>query len=347
VQPLPKKPLNLSTPILDVRSPGEYAQGALPRSANVPILSDEERARIGTTYKHSGHDAAVTLGHELVTGEVKQLRVQQWVAFIKEHPDARVMCWRGGQRSQIAQSWLAEQGHEVARIPGGYKSLRRTCIETLDHAGRDNKPWWVLAGRTGVRKTVLLRRLPNSIDLEGFAHHRGSAFGALEHPQPAPATFENALAYAYSRHDHDTLVLEDESRTIGRLALPGTWHARMQLAPLVLLEADLHTRVSNIVEEYVDQAIAAGQRPEHLQQHYRDALRRIAKRLGGALHQQIDQLIARAFRENCGHEEWVRALLHDYYDPMYDYQLRTKTSRIRYRGDMADVQAYLEQLAQR
>jgi len=336
--------LRLSTPILDVRSPGEYSHGALPDCTNLPILNDDERARVGTTYKQAGHDAAVTLGHELVAGEIKQARVQLWVAFVEENPDARVMCWRGGQRSLIAQSWLAEQGHDVARIPGGYKRLRRACIETLDHAGRDTKPWWVLAGRTGVHKTVLLGKLPNSIDLEGLAHHRGSAFGALEHAQPAPATFENTLACAYLRHDHDSLVLEDESRTIGRLALPGTWHARMQLAPLVVLEADLHTRVANIVEEYVDQAIAAGQHPEHLQQHYRDALRRISKRLGGALYQQIDQLIERAFREDCGHEDWVRSLLRDYYDPMYDYQLRSKQSRIRYRGDVADVQAYLEQL---
>jgi len=353
VPPLPNQPRSLTaaqgllsqaTPILDVRSPGEFDQGCVPGSTNLPILTDDERAKVGVSYKHSGPDAAGALGHELVAGDIKQARVEQWVACIKANPTAKVMCWRGGQRSAIAQDWLSERGHSITRVEGGYKRLRRACIDTLDAASHDDKPWWVLAGRTGVHKTALLCSLPNAIDLEGLAHHRGSAFGAHPSPQPAPATFENALACAYLQHHHDTLVLEDESRTIGRLALPGNWHARMQRAPLVLLEADLQTRVANIVTEYVDQAIAAGQSPDQLQQHYRAALERISRRLGGVLYRKIDKLIERAFRDNHGHEDWVRSLLRDYYDPMYDYQLRKKQSRIRYQGSMNEVRPYLEQL---
>jgi len=36
--------------ILDVRSPAEYADDHIPGAINVPVLNDEERARIGTLF---------------------------------------------------------------------------------------------------------------------------------------------------------------------------------------------------------------------------------------------------------------------------------------------------------
>jgi tRNA 2-selenouridine synthase len=33
------------------------------------------------------------------------------------------------------------------------------------------------------------------------------------------------------------------------------------------------------------------------------------------------------------HRRWIRQLLSDYYDPMYDYQLEKKLERVRLRGD--------------
>jgi len=329
------------TPLLDVRAPVEYAQGSLPGSHNLPILTDAERTQVGLTYKSAGHAAAVALGHQLVDAAERAVRVARWSEFIAHHPHAQVMCWRGGQRSQLAQAWLAAAGHHVPRIVGGYKALRRVCVETLEAAATSTTPWWVIAGRTGVQKTLLIRQLHNSIDLEGLAHHRGSAFGAHPQPQPTPASFENALACKYLRHTADTVVLEDESRTIGRLALPQAWHARMQEAPLVLLEASQDARIAHIVDEYVTQALASGETQRALHVRYRDSLQRISRRLGGALHTRIQTLLDAAFANTGSHEAWVAALLQGYYDPMYDYQLTNKRQRIRFQGDRQAVAEFL------
>jgi len=350
VQPSPKKHLNRSpaqqllqqgTALLDVRAPAEFEQGAVPNSTNMPILTDSERARVGTTYKHSGPAAAQALGHKLVSGVVKAERIHHWKTFLADHPGAWVMCWRGGLRSQLTQQWLAAEGCHVQRVSGGYKALRQACMATLEAAPAEGKHWWVVAGRTGVQKTVLIDRLPNSINLEQLAHHRGSAFGAFVDAQPNPACFENSLACAYLQHTQDVLVLEDESRTIGRLALPAAWHAHMQQAPLVLLEASPQQRVQHIVQEYVTDALAAGETADALQQRYADSLQRISRRLGGVLYSEIDALLQAAFSGTASHEAWVARLLEGYYDPMYDYQLSKKEQRIRFRGNMQEVQEYL------
>lgn len=168
-------------PLLDVRAPAEFALGQLPNSLNAPILNDAERKRVGITYKQQGHDAAVTVGHRLVNGAVKERRIAAWREFCARHPDAMVMCWRGGQRSALAQQWLAEAGLTQQRVSGGFKALRNACLNVLDNPG---KRWWLVSGRTGSAKTLLIQALDTSIDLEGLANHRGSAFGRRLSPQP-------------------------------------------------------------------------------------------------------------------------------------------------------------------
>ncbi len=336
--------LRRGTPLLDVRAPGEYEKGSVPNSVNLPILNDEERAAVGTRYKQAGASAATELGHALVNGETRAGRIDAWRTWLAAHPDARLTCWRGGQRSAIAQQWLADAGVSVPRIPGGYKALRHACLHVLATAATEPMPWLVLGGRTGTGKTVVVQEEARAIDLEGLAHHRGSAFGGHGDAQPPPATFENALACSALAHEGGVLLLEDESRTIGRLAVPETWHARMQQSPLVLVEADLQTRAEHIAREYIDDARAGGQTDEVLHARYADALRRIARRLGGLRHDRIRDLLNQAFEARVPHTVWITALLAEYYDPMYDYQLKGKRDRVVFRGSRPEVTAYLAEL---
>jgi tRNA 2-selenouridine synthase len=324
------------TPFLDVRAPAEFAQGTVPGAQNFPLLTDDERARVGITYRQQGHDTAVRVGHRLVHGAIRAARVEAWRDFARAHPDAWIYCWRGGERSAIARQWLAEAGAELPRVPGGYKALRHACIAALARAAAEDRRWLVLSGRTGSGKTRLLNKLTNAIDLEGLARHRGSAFGARETEQPPPATFENALAVAWLQHSSAALVLEDESRTIGRLALPEPWFQRMQRSPVAMLETPFAERCANIVSEYVDEPLAAGVDPQILQARYSAALGRIERRLGGLRRQHISAALEEGFASGA-HDRWIGLLLEWYYDPLYDHHLAAKQERTVWRGTAEEL----------
>ncbi|MYE83706.1 MAG: tRNA 2-selenouridine(34) synthase MnmH, partial [Gammaproteobacteria bacterium] len=313
--------------------------GAFPEAVNLPLLTDDERHQVGIRYKQAGGDAALELGHELVSGDTRERRIEAWRAWGERHPDGALYCWRGGLRSEIAQQWLGVAGRTVPRVAGGFKALRSFCLKTL---GRDT-PWIVLAGRAGSDKTGILTALPRHVDLEGLANHRGSAFGKRDTPQPPPIAFENALAAWILRLTRDAgaspqtpIAIEDESRTIGRLAVPGRVFEGMQEAPVVVVETGRADRIANIYRGYVAADEGARTRLEQ-------ALDNIRRRLGGERHSAVGQAMQEAFErgEPERHHAWIAMLLDWYYDPMYDYQLSRKEDRIVLRGGRDEVAGYL------
>ena len=341
--------LDQSSQLIDVRAPEEFAKGALPNSINLPILNDEERARVGKCYRSNGQQAAIALGHKLVTHDLRAVRIADWVNAINEGA-RNIYCWRGGMRSQLAEQWLAEQGVQINRIDGGFKALRNACIDQLDFFSTQGD-WLLIGGRTGSGKTEVLRELGDTIDLEGIAHHRGSAFGGYPDGQPTPISFENELAIASLQHIQQAstpagqanyrVVLEDEGSTIGRLGLPISWHQRMQHSPILILEVERDKRVENILQEYVGDDTQS----QELANRYDDALSRISRRLGGDQTVKIRQALLEAFTtgEADAHRRWIEKLLIHYYDPMYDYQIARKQERILLRGSVNELQAHLAQ----
>lgn len=325
---------------IDVRAPAEFLEGAVPGAVNLPILTDTERHQVGLTYKTAGQSAAIAKGQALVSGARKRERVKAWLRVTQQHPNVWLYCWRGGMRSEFAVRWLAECGADVGRVPGGFKALRQCCLTELE-AAPGRKSWMILAGRTGSGKTQIIRQRRESIDLEGLANHRGSAFGSQPGGQPTPVSFENELAVAFLRHSTPLLLLEDESRTIGRLALPEAWYQHMQRVPVIIVDAELEERVRNIRREYVTEPLAAGRSCKELHTHYQSAIDRIRRRLGGLRHQQVTDAVSEGFA-NDNHEPWIERLLTWYYDPMYDYQLARKQERVVARGDAAALNAYLD-----
>ncbi|PTT62477.1 tRNA 2-selenouridine(34) synthase MnmH, partial [Pseudomonas sp. HMWF007] len=118
-------------PLMDARAPVEFHKGAFPGVINLPLMNDIERQRIGTCYKQHGQQAAIELGHQLVSGTVKAERIQAWADFARAHPDGLIYCFRGGLRSQITQQWLHDEaGIDYPRVGGGYKAMRTFLIDT-------------------------------------------------------------------------------------------------------------------------------------------------------------------------------------------------------------------------
>ncbi|WP_281648694.1 tRNA 2-selenouridine(34) synthase MnmH [Parendozoicomonas sp. Alg238-R29] len=339
-------------PLLDVRAPIEYDKGAFPKSTNSPLLNDEERAQIGTCYKRKGHDAAVELGHQLVAGETRDERTQSWIEFTQQHPAGYIYCFRGGERSHMVQSWLKEGGVDYPLITGGYKALRNWLLDYLEDS-IDQCRFIILGGKTGTGKTRLLTRSPDHIDLEGLANHSGSSFGRRVGGQPTQIGFENNLAINLLKlrdQGINTFLLEDESKLIGRCCLPPTLKAKMDTAPILLLEEDLETRVQITFEEYISQNLK-----ENIALHGEEkgfglfseellaSIDRIRKRLGGVRHQEYRSIMEEALEqqqngeEPSRHKDWIAALLRDYYDPMYEYQLEQKQDRIVATGNQQQL----------
>lgn len=345
-------------PLVDVRAPVEYFKGTIPNAVNLPILNDEERAAVGTTYKNSGQNAAIELAHKLVSGEIRETRIQAWVNFFRKHPDARIYCFRGGLRSRFAAESLIPYGIHTEPIPGGYKCLRRLLIEELEPACiRDS--FAVVSGYTGSGKTELLRQLSENkraLDLEHFARHRGSAFGRLAKPQPTQINFENEMALQLARLTRSEcagpIVLEDESRQIGSLVIPQSLFHRISTSPVYVIERPRTERARRLVYEYLlgDESACAHESIEGIRNRLTMSLNAIKRRLGGADHTKFMKAMNAALDEQArsgsidSHIPWIEDLLARYYDPLYDRHLERIRERIFARGPVEEVAEALKAL---
>jgi tRNA 2-selenouridine synthase len=343
-------------PMMDVRAPVEFIKGSFPGVINLPLMNDNERQRVGTCYKQEGQQAAITLGHQLVSGEIKAARIQAWAEFARAHPEGLLYCFRGGLRSQITQQWLRDEaGIDYPRVGGGYKAMRSFLIDTLEQAIAQCD-FALLGGMTGTGKTEVLVQLRNGVDLEGHANHRGSSFGKRATGQPSNIDFENRLAIDFLKKRDagiEQFVLEDESRVVGSCALPLSLYQRMQEVPMVWLEDRFEDRVERILRDYVidlsaEFASVHGENGFALfSERLLESLNNVQKRLGGERHSRMLVLMEQALAEQGRsgavelHRGWIEGLLREYYDPMYVFQREKKGGRIEFAGERGAVIEYL------
>lgn len=290
-------------PIIDVRSPGEFTKGHIPGAINLPVFTDQERARVGTVYKQKSKDEAISLGLEIVGPKMKSIADTAKEYAINN--SLKVYCWRGGMRSK-KMAWLFDLvGIQTLIIKGGYKAYRNYIHEKFN----DIEHLIVIQGPTGSGKTQLLHTLMDKgeqvIDLEGLAHHKGSAFGALGEPdQPTTEQFQNRLANVVSEFNlNKPIWIESESMSIGRVYLPENLWKRMNDSTLVSIKVPREMRIENIIKEYGGFSIELlVSRIEHLKQ-----------KLGGEKMQRIIDYV------NNGKLYKAVDILLNYYDKSYDH----------------------------
>lgn len=294
--------------VLDARTPSEFAEDHIPGALSAPVLSDAERAEVGTLYKQVSPFDAKKLGGALVARNVAAL-VQ---ARFRDKPKdwkPLVYCWRGGKRSGAMAHILREIGWSAATLEGGYRAYRRWVVAQLDTVpGRF--AYVVVHGPTGSGKSRLLAALAAAgaqvLDLEALAAHRGSVLGGLpDRPQPSQKMFESLLLRELAGFDAGRPVfVEGESRKIGQLQVPDGLLSRMRASRCVALEAEVETRVSLLLDEYrhltADRAALAAQL---------DCLAGLHGR------EKIAQWKALAAQDRW--REFVARLLVEHYDPAY------------------------------
>ncbi|MCI5065491.1 tRNA 2-selenouridine(34) synthase MnmH [bacterium] len=350
--------------LLDVRSPSESRRYHLPNTTSIGILSDSERAYIGTLYKRHGPSVARQAGHWLVQGKTREDLCQRWRYAIRRNSISGLFCARGGLRSQLAQEWLSETGNTLWRVDGGYKALRTHLLSLLQRLPSE-LPFLVVTGKTGAGKTIFLQRVAQElasqydvIDLEQCAAHRGSAFGRESIPQPSQASFENLLALQLLQIKSSTgdtqptrpLLIEDESRTIGELLLPESFYLRLRSATRIELTRPISERVDILLEQYVDQRLAQLQDLSfscdpfenqkeipllRLRRALLTNLGKIRKKLGGVRYDSVRRVLEQAFSlqrrdgSTHHHRRWIELLLLWYYDPLYEKHLHRMRPLIR------------------
>ncbi|MFT6389279.1 MAG: tRNA 2-selenouridine synthase [Cellvibrionaceae bacterium] len=343
------------TPMIDVRAPVEFTKGAFPSSINAPLMNNDEREAVGTCYKEHGPDAAVELGHQLVFGDLKAQRIQKWQDFTNQHPDGILYCFRGGLRSRIAQQWLSDAGIDRPYVKGGYKAMRTYLLAQLQQRINQGQ-FIVLSGATGSGKTEVINDWPHSIDLEGLAKHRGSTFGKTFVPQPVQINFENTWSVAWLKRIHvddSPVLIEDESRLIGRITILPEYLAATRFASNILIEAPYEQRIARIRRDYFMNTLKHYQKNDPntaydlLDAFIREAVLRIKKRLGGTrftfINATLDSAIIALKSQNqwSGFDDIINILLSEYYDPMYEYQYQQKTDKTIFKGSHTEIVEWL------
>ncbi|MEM6261328.1 MAG: tRNA 2-selenouridine(34) synthase MnmH [Bacteroidota bacterium] len=313
-------------PVLDVRSPGEFRKGHIPHAHNLPLFDNDERALIGTMYKQQSREHAVEKGLEIV-GPKMTLLVQQAKQIA---PDKQVLlhCWRGGMRSESVAWLLSTAGFSVSLLKGGYKAYRKYVQQQLGIL----RKLVLIGGFTGSGKTEYLHALAELgeqiLDLEGLAHHKGSAFGGvLESAQPSSEHFENQLYEACTKMQVGKRIwVEDESRGLGQVFINDAFFQVMRQSPTIIMECPKEIRVNRLVETY-------SQAPKD---ELREGLEVIRRRLGDKRFRIALQALEAGDYATVARE----ALM--YYDKAYRFSLEKKPVKgdlLEWEGGPAEFQA--------
>ena len=297
-------PLTDTLPLVDVRSPAEYAKAHIPGAVNIPLFDNEERRQVGIRYKQGGKENAVLLGLEYVGPKMADF-VKKAKKLVKKDKKILVHCWRGGMRSG-SMAWLFETaGLKAFTLEGGYKAYRGFIRKQFSNPVH----LIVLGGYTGSGKTSILQVLEKSgeqfLDIEGIAHHKGSVFGPLgQAPQPSNEQFENNLADAWRKFDPSKPIwVEDESRQLGTCSIPDPLFVQMRQTAVIKVIIPKTERVKRLVNEYgnFEKELLAAQ------------VEKIRERLGGQFANEAIEAL------NQSKLDRVADLTLRYYDKAYEF----------------------------
>lgn len=292
--------------VIDVRSPGEYAEDHIPGAVNLPVLDDAQRAEVGTLYKRESAFAAKKIGAGYISANIARFLAGHFADKPKAYRPL-LYCWRGGMRSASFAHVLAQVGWRVTVLEGGYKTYRERVLTELTEAP-PRFTFRILAGATGSAKTRLLHRLAERgeqiLDLEGLANHRGSLLGNVG-PQPTQKFFESQLVAAFDRLDPARRVwVEGESNKIGTVHVPPVLWARLRESNGVEIVMPTRGRVQHLLTEYRHFV----ENPDRL----RALLAMLPHRVGKKQTAEWEAMIAAG-----QWEDFVASLLAVHYDPGY------------------------------
>jgi tRNA 2-selenouridine synthase len=290
---------------VDVRSPKEFEEDCIPGAINIPLFSNEERAIVGTLYKQVGKDVAIDKGLEIVSKKLP-LMINE---YKKLQGKVIIYCWRGGMRSGSITGLLKSMKFDVEQLEKGYKDYRRFVREELEKIKLPET--YVVYGLTGSGKTELLQEFENSLDLEGLAQHRGSVFGDIGLEIRSQKKFESLLLKRLIELKKEKWILvEGESRKIGKNQIPLNVWEQLQCAKKIKLSCSMKDRIERLHKEYcknIDKELIINK------------LKMIEKYLGKKNVEELIKLI-----EANEIKKFIEKILVEYYDKLYKHTVDSK-----------------------
>jgi tRNA 2-selenouridine synthase len=300
--------------LIDVRAPIEYMDAHIPGAINIPLFSDDERAVIGTIFKQEGNKKAKWKAMEVVSPKIPSL-LQKLNELTVQGTSPLIYCWRGGSRSGSFCTFAELVGLEPFRLTGGYRAYREWCVDHLSPDLVKGKVPVILHGMTGVGKTLILKELAGlhpTLDLEQMANHRGSIFGQFgiqeSHNQK---TFDSLLLEGLlSLQDASYIIMEAESRRIGKVSIPDFFMEWRKNGIHILLETSMEYRIQVIMKEYVEPFL----HEEWFQPKVWESYHQIKKRMSIDVQAEIEASI-----ESHNYSLFIQLMLEKYYDSKYQF----------------------------
>ena len=298
---------------VDVRTPKEYKEGSIGKCYNIPIFSNEEREIVGTVYKNESRQKAKILAVEAVSKKLPDI-YKSFLEIFKEHKKVAIYCARGGMRSQTLGNLLSSLGHHVIIVKDGYKGYRNAVISETERLC-NNLKFVVFHGNTGVSKTEIINGLSkkgiDTIDLEGLSKHRGSILGKIGiYEEVSQKNFEHDVYMALKNAKSGYIIVEAESRRIGKNFLSDPFVKAMKEGDHIFIDADIDYRVDFIINEYIKDE-------KHIDEII-EVLRNFKKGLGLEKSEELIRLMKEG-----KYKDVTKYLMLEYYDPRYMHKSNT------------------------
>ncbi|WLD95256.1 tRNA 2-selenouridine(34) synthase MnmH [Alkalihalobacillus sp. AL-G] len=327
--------------LIDVRSPGEFEEFHIDEAYNLPIFTNMERAEVGTTYKQIGKEEAKELGLSIVSPKLSDMFKELNTLNEKDQKPYLIYCARGGMRSKSVATVMKMMGLSCFQLEGGIRSYRKQIVNSLDYFSGLHKPFIVLEGLTGTRKTDYLEILQEEgypvLNLEQMAGHRGSIFGQVGIEGRSQKEFEQALVHRLQQLEKTPYyIIESESKRIGRVRVPDWILNGKDQGHRIHITYPFEDRVDYICEVY---------QPECYREEIGQAVTKLRKRL----KPEVAETVMEAFERN-DYKEIVRQLLKYYYDPRYDHAAQSYRSSVtelsieHFETGLSEIKTIIEQM---
>lgn len=310
--------------LIDVRTPKEFKAEKIPNSVNIPVLLDEERVIVGTTYVQECKEKAKELGVEFISKRLPTI-FKEIQALSQNYYKLVFMCSRGGMRSSSIASLFQSLGYKVAKIEGGYKGYRDFIKSNLAKTNEGFK-YIVVHGKTGVGKTKILNRMAelgaSVMDLEKMAAHKGSFFGALGEQLPQNQKRLDGEVFEFLRTCKTKyIVVESESKRIGNIYVPEPVYKAMTEGHHVFIDTSLEKRLDILMEDYTHV-------PE---KEIEDCIMKVARYVSKEKTANYLELLKAGKLK-----ELAQILIEQYYDPLYEVSIVKHEYEFSYTYDDID-----------